>query len=331
MPRHYDPESRKNICYRNEFAPLSAGQTSNHAAGRIAKGGKMHRNLPAAALLLALAACQAAPSAAPAQNFVAAANALAQAESDYFDQIQAASDASHVLDAGVSYVAHHGSFATIQNELAARDDFSHDKAVRVAVMAQLRNYAQQLAAITAAAGGSWIADDAKSATAGMPGLLKRVQRSKLPVNQGAVQTAVTDLGNAIINNATATELQDLAKQASGPIAGIANMVAQDNIEIESDNFAIGLVNDQNEDMLDMLADAYADPQAGAAARFSVFTTWQGWHPVLVTKGKDIADAMAKLTKANDALAAGQTVSAAALAQQAFASAHAAAATPSPTK
>jgi hypothetical protein len=291
----------------------------------------MQRTLPAAALLFALAACQAAPSAAPAQNFVAAASALHQAESDYFDQIQAASDASHRLDAGLAYVAHDGSFASIETDLAVHDDFAHAKAIRLAVMDQLQNYAQQIAAITSAAGGSWIADDANRTASGVEGLLKKDKGGKLPVDQGTVKTAVNDLAAAIVTAATTHELQVLASQARGPIAGIASMVAQDNATIESDGFAAGLGTNQSNDMLDMLADAYADPQAGPAARFSAFMTWQSWHPVLVTKGKDIADAMAKLTKANDALAAGQTDFAATLAQQALASAQAATATPSPAK
>jgi len=307
---------------------------SGIAARQTAKGGKMHRTLPAVALLLALAGCQTAPSAAPAQNFVAAANALTQAESDYFDQIQAASNASHLALAGTAYVAHVGSFDDIKTKLAAHDDFSHAKAVRLAVMTQLQNYAKEVDAITAAAGGSWIADDVKSVnntTKNIPDLLEKATGSKIPVNHGAVQTAVTDLGNVIVNNVTATELQGLAKNAHDPIAAIANMIAQDNDYIETQHFASGLGKIQNDDMMAMLSNAYTDPNAGPAARFSVFMTWQDWHPVLVTKGKDVADAMTALTNANDALAAGQTLSAADFAKQAFESAQGATATPTPAK
>lgn len=291
----------------------------------------MHRTLSAMALLLALAACQTVPSAAPAQNFVSAASALAQAESDYFDQLQAAADADNVFDAGDAYVTHAGSFPSISAELTAHDDYSHAKAIRVAVMAQLQNYAQKIAAISNAADGTAITDNAGSITKGMTDLLRKARHDRMPVDQGAVQSAVTTLGKIVVNQATTAELRTLAKQAQAPIAAIANMVAQDNATLETNNFASGLGNDQREDMLDMLAAVYNDPRAGAAERFSAFMTWQNWHPVLVTKGTDIADAMAKLIKANDALAAGQNFSAAALAQQAFASAQAAIATPSPAK
>ena len=49
---------------------------------------------------LGLAGCESLSSlTSPSQDFVAAANALAQAESDYFDEIQTASDAAYRLQA----------------------------------------------------------------------------------------------------------------------------------------------------------------------------------------------------------------------------------------
>src|SRR5271170_6630831 len=71
-------------------------------------------------ITISLSACQTPPTKAT-QDFVAAANALAQAESDYFDQIQAASDASHMLLAGAIYVGHGGDFNSIRQELNRRD------------------------------------------------------------------------------------------------------------------------------------------------------------------------------------------------------------------
>ncbi len=77
----------------------------------------------AGVLLLGLAACQTVP-AGPVQDFVAASDALVQAESAYFDELQAASDSSHGLLAGAIYVGHGAAFADIAPELAKRDDFS---------------------------------------------------------------------------------------------------------------------------------------------------------------------------------------------------------------
>jgi hypothetical protein len=95
-------------------------------------------------IMISLSACQTPPTKAT-QDFAAAANALAQPESDYFDQIQAASDASHMLLAGAIYVGHGGDFDSVRQELTRRDDFSKAKKLRLAVLSQLQNYAQQIA------------------------------------------------------------------------------------------------------------------------------------------------------------------------------------------
>jgi hypothetical protein len=267
-----------------------------------------------------LAGCQSVPT-TQVQDFVSATNALAQAESDYFDQLQAASDDSHILTASAIYVAHGQKFPTIADELSKRDDFSKAKGVRMAAMAQLQNYAQQISAITTAATGTWIADDANAATTNVTKLLTDLKAAKVSQQQaGLIETAVTDLGTAIINSITARKLQSLAVDAKTPISQIATMVSEDNANIEKDNYASGLVSDQQQAMLNVLHVLYEAPNVNASQRFSAITAWRTWQPALVTKGKDISDAMAKLTKANDALAAQQTISAGALAQQALAAA-----------
>lgn len=268
-------------------------------------------------ITISLSACQTPPPKAT-QDFVAAANALAQAESDYFDQIQAASDASHMLLAGAIYVGHGGDFNSIRQELNRRDDFSKAKKLRLAVLSQLQNYAQQLEAITTAAGGSWVADDAKATTTDVTKLLGDLKAAKITSQQaGIVQTAVNDLAQAIINNMTARELQKLSQEASKPIADIADFIAKDNGLIEETNFAPGLSADQETALMSMLNFVYTDRSVNAAQRYAVLMEWKDWKPALVTKGADIASALKKLQQANDALAADQEASANVLAGQAF--------------
>ena len=98
------------------------------------------------------------------------------------------------------------------------------------------------------------------------------------------------------------------------------MVSQDNTNIEADNFESGLVEGQQQAMLNVLHILYDDRSVSAVQRFPAIRTWQDWKPSLVTEGKDISDAMAKLVKANDALAAKQPISANAFLQQTIASA-----------
>jgi outer membrane murein-binding lipoprotein Lpp len=90
---------------------------------------------------LGLAGCESLSSlsslSGPSKDFVAAATALAQAESDYFDEIQAASDAAYRLQATETYVGHKSTFQAFVDELNKHDDFSKAKALRVVAMVQL--------------------------------------------------------------------------------------------------------------------------------------------------------------------------------------------------
>lgn len=275
---------------------------------------------PMMLLLLLVTGCQSVPT-SQVQDFVSATNALAQAESNYFDQLQAASDQSHVLIASAIYVAHSQDFPTIATELTKRDDFSKAKALRMAAMAQLQNYTKQLSAITTAETGTWIADDANSTSTEVTKLLTDQKAAKVTQQQaGLIQTGVNKLAAAIISSITARNIQSLAKEAQKPISDIATMVSQDNTNIEADNFESGLVEGQQQAMLNVLHILYDDRSVSAVQRFSAIMTWQGWKPSLVTEGKDISDAMAKLVKANDALAAKRPISANAFLQQTIASA-----------
>ena len=309
------------------------------AASRSCNGVTRCRSIGAFILVLvlggALAACANVSNlTGPSQDFVNAANALAQAESDYFDEIQAASDASYRLQAAETYVAHNSTFAGFAKELAKHDDFSKAKALRMAAMQQLQNYAQQIEAITAGANASWISDDAKSATTNVNALVKDAGQNAaaqfFTSHSGAIQTAVTDLGQAIVSYKSAEELQALATEAQKPIAQIAEMVKQDNANIESDNFTASLASDQTQAVKDILHSIYDDPKVSAFDRLSALQLASNWKPSLVTKGQAIQSALAKLQAANDAMAKKQPTSVSALAQEAYSFAEQAIATRAPT-
>jgi hypothetical protein len=278
------------------------------------------------ASLLALTGCQSmsgltGPS---SQDFVAAANTLAQAESDYFDEIQAASDAAYRLQAAETYVGHGGAFKDFAGELTRHDAFSKAKALRMAAMSQLQNYAQQIAAISSGSDASWVADDAKSATSGIGTLLQdagaKADSDLLTSHAGVIQSAVGDLGKAIVGSQSAKELQTLAQEAKGPLAQIADMVKQDSVNIEQSRFTTSLNADQTQAIRNILHFIYEDPKVSAFERFEALQITANWKPSLVTKGQAIAAAITKLQAANDAMAQKQDTSFKALAQQAYASA-----------
>jgi hypothetical protein len=199
---------------------------------------------------------------------------------------------------------------------------------------QLKNYAQQVSAITTGGNATWVADDAKSATTNIDTLVKdagdKRQAKLLTSNAGAIQTAVTDLGRAIINHKSAAELQALAQEVTGPIAQIADMVKQDNINIEADNFSTSLQADQTQALHDILHFIYEDPKVNAFERLNAMQITINWKPSLVTKGKAIEAALGKLQAANDALAKKENASLASLAQDAYSLAKQATETPKPT-
>jgi len=97
-------------------------------------------------------------------------------------------------------------------------------------MAQLQNYAQQIAAITSGANATWIADDAKNATTNVSTLLAdagdKASSQLMTSHAGVIEKAVSALGQAIISNESAKELQTLANAAKDPIAKIADMIKQ---------------------------------------------------------------------------------------------------------
>lgn len=265
-----------------------------------------------------LAACQRPPTPA-AQDFVAAANALAQAESDYFDQIQAASDASIQLINGFYYADGKMPWTQLAPRLARRHDFAKAKALRMAVMAQLQDYARQIAAIATASGDTGITDAAKADAADVVQLGQNSAVLKISASQlTLVQTAVADLSQAITSNQAAQQFQSLAQQAAKPIAAIASMVEADKGIVEDTGYAPNLATDQTTAVTAILGVIYADPRVNSAERMQVFAHYTAdWKPVLVTKGKDIAEAMKKLQNANDAMKAGLPLAASTWAQEAY--------------
>jgi hypothetical protein len=130
-----------------------------------------------------------------------------------------------------------------------------------------------------------------------------------------IQSAVTTLGQAIIANESAKELQSLAQAAAGPIAQIASMVKQDNANIEADKFTTSLQADQTAALHDILHFIYDDPRVTTYERFNAIQMTANWKPNLVTKGQAIQSAVEKLQTANDALAKKQDASLGAIAKQ----------------
>lgn len=269
--------------------------------------------------LLLVAGCQSTSTlTGPSQDLVSATGALVQAESDYFDEIQAASDAGHRLRTTADYVGHNGSFKSIATELAKKDDFGKAKQIRLNALKQLQNYAQVVDSIMTGTDASWVASDASSLTSETNKLLADAGTTQMSSSQiGIVQTAVSKLGQVVIDATSAKELQSLAEQAQQPIQQIANMVDQDNKNIEANRFASSLSDDQTDDLTNILHVLYDDRHVNSAERFTAIQTTMNWKSAVVTKGQAIKAALDKLQAANTALANKPDASAITLIEQAY--------------
>jgi hypothetical protein len=278
------------------------------------------RSIPVMALLLAgaLGACQTPPTSS-AQDFVAAANALAQAESDYFDQIQAASDESLRLTNEALYAGAKVPWTVLAPRLSSHNDFSQAKALRMAMIGQLQNYTQQVALIATAGTDSSLTAAVNSTISDVSNLAKAENALKItPAQLTLVETAVTDLGNAIIANEAARELQSLAQQATKPIADISTVTDADRDIFENTNYAPELQSDQHAAITAILEIVYTSKQLSPLDRLAIYNQFTTtWKPVLVTKGRDVAGAMKKLQAANEAMKANHPVAASVLAQAAI--------------
>ena len=277
------------------------------------------------------------PTLKSGQDFVSAANALAQAESAYWDEIQAASDSGYRLRAirdyvKGKYVKDKKDWSVIYQELNKREDFSQAKKLRLNVMKQLQNYAAVISSIESGADASWISTNAKNLINNTGTLVHDFKGPQLTAAQnGMIDTIVTDLGQAVVKAAAARKLQTLAKNAQKPIDQIVAMVDADNKIIEGTSFAGGLGADQTYDLVEILHDIYNDKRTNAYQRFVAAQTVINWKPSLVTKGQAIMAAATELKEANQAMAQKHELSAIDLVRQAFTSATGATNTPSVPK
>ena len=274
----------------------------------------------ALAMAAALTACQSVgPLEEPTQDFVAAANALAVAEADYFDQIQAASDAGHRLRAVATFTGgpDAGTFAAFRTEFLKRDDFSKAKAVRLNAIAQLQNYAQAVSEIQGGGQATWVADQTGAVIANANSLAQSGGLTGLDQEAaGLAQKIVATLGQAILDHASARKMQELAASAREPIGQLERMVAEDQKNLEDDKYVASLGTDQRDAMLNALHIIFDDRRVTAADRFGVALEAADRKPLLVTKARAIHASMAKLKAANEAMAQGQKLTAKALFKQA---------------
>ncbi|HEU5047170.1 MAG TPA: hypothetical protein VFT64_04925 [Rickettsiales bacterium] len=255
----------------------------------------------------------------PAQDFVIAASALLQAESGYMDEIQQASDASYRLGAAEQYVAHDGKWKEVAQSLKQHNDFSKAKELRVKMLESLVTYAQMVNVLACDGDTAWLEKNAQETTGTISDILQDSGAAHVSDSQkGAVESVIATFGHSIIDNAAAGKVHKLAEMGRQPIAGIRKMIEADDEAIEGSLFAAGLEKDQQSSRKNMLHSIYEDKSVNAAERLQAFTSVEAIETHAVTRRKDILSALKKLEAANDALAAGNNLSARALAQQAIA-------------
>lgn len=281
---------------------------------------KRYRHGGIIGMALLLSSCHTTSSQqVPAQDFVVAASALMQAESGYMDEIQQASDASYRLSAAEQYVAHDGKWKDVAQSLKAHNDFSKAKELRVKLMETLVTYAQMVATLAQDGNTAWLDKSAQDTADTVSDILQDSGAAHVTEEQkGVIGSVIATLGHSMIDNAAAGKVQQLAQMGKKPLAGIRKMIEADDEAIEGSLFAAGLEKDQQSSRRNMLHYIYDDKNVNAAERMQAFLDLQDVKISAVMRRRDILHALKKLEAANEALAAGDNLSAGALAQQAIA-------------
>jgi len=241
---------------------------------------------------------RAAGTAIRAQSLVDAADALAQAESDQYDQLQAASDAAHLLMAASLYIEGGEHYAEIGQELERRFDFTEAKTVRMMVIAQIQYYARQLAALNSGIVTRITADDPNANPAHLWTMLGNPGSTHLTHQQAdVIKNSVADLTSIVSSPARGTDIHSLAANAKDPLQVLVEVILEDR----SINYLSVLQDDKRAALQNILHLIYNDHTVNSSERLATIMMWRSLTPSASTKADIVRDDALTLLKTNDAI------------------------------
>ena len=264
--------------------------------------------LVACALGVGLSGCVtdglgAAPPSSP--NMSSAVTALTLAESNLYDQIIAVSAARQRSTFARAFVLKDRAAADIPGLYSASPPggYVKAKAIRLKVLGQLGNYAQQVDAIASSGPTAWPSAEANTAVTATGKLATDLFGAAPPSDVTVAVNIVNGLATDIVAAQSATEVQKLASDAEKKIETIQTMIANDNDWLGADAQALASGQQQNEAAI--LGALYAEPGT-ARERLQLTQALPTYLPASISianQQQAVSDAMAKLVGANQALAA----------------------------
>jgi hypothetical protein len=291
------------------------------------------------ACLFSLTGC-ASLGAAPQQSntLVTAVTSLTQAESDLYDQLISVSRARQRMAFERAFVTkdlNSADATAAAYEKAPPEGYERAKALRLQVLVQLGNYAQQINAIATSASTAWpaaaanttVTDTEKLVTTLYPG-------AKVSPEVDTAKSVINNIAAAVVNARSASEIQKLAGEAEPAIESIQTMIDNDN-EIIVSGIVQGLIPAQQIDGREIVKVLYDQP-GSPLARLQLVQTLGTLVPpptTLLNKQQLVTESIKKIVGANQALAIKKNQNALQLIDEAVAAANlaTAAAPPASTK
>ncbi len=264
-------------------------------------------------LILGLAGCASLGNDVQQSNtLVTAVTALTQAESDLYDQIIAVSAARQRMAFERAFVTKDRSVDDTATLYTATPPGGYEKAkaIRLELLSQLGNYAQQINAIATSASTAWPASEASTTAADTGKLVTTLFGGTVPPYVNTATGVINDIATAIMTAKSASEIQTLAAAVEPAIENIQTIITNDN-DIINIGIVQGLIPAQVIDEREIVKSLYAepgDPLARLHLAQSLSTTLPA-PTTLLNKQQLVNDAIKKIVGANQALAAKKNQSA----------------------
>lgn len=259
-------------------------------------------------------------------NLVTAVAALSQAESNLYDQIIAVSAEREKLAFERAFVTKDQS-AEQTVALYGRSppvDYSRAKTIRLQLISQLSNYAQQVNAVSNAGETGWPASQATTTTNDTANLVTTLYGSSPPAEVKKATSVINLLAQDIVAAQAASDITRLATAAQPAIVVVQQIILDDNNLINV-GIVQGLIPAETIDQGEIVRTLYNE--AGSAQeRLKLAQSLAGELPQITTllnTQQAVSTAMTNIVGANQALATGKNQTAMELITQATAIAKAA--------
>jgi len=185
---------------------------------------------------------------------------------------------------------------------AAPEGYDKAKTVRLQMLAQLNNYAQQVDAVASAGSTGWPATQATAVVTQTGTLVTNLFGGTVPGYVTVATGVINDLGQVIVSAKVSTDLAQMAATAEPGIEKIQTAINDDNLIISAG--VPSLITAEQNDEGEIIAQLYKQ-NASITARLQLAQGIPNYFPpaaTLQTQQQAVLQAMSNIVKANQALA-----------------------------